>query len=83
MKQIAGRLGMSKESVCYIIGLLGYTKVCSRWVSLMLTPEKKQKRLEICEELLKRYREEGDQFLSNIVTGDESWIHHFDPEEKD
>jgi hypothetical protein len=45
----------------------------------MLTPEKKQKRVEICEELLKRYREEGDQFLLNIVTGDESRIHHFDP----
>ena len=26
--------------------------------------------------------EEGDQFLVNIVTGDESCIHHFDPEEK-
>jgi hypothetical protein len=25
--------------------------------------------------------EEGDQFLFNIVAGDESWIHHFDPEE--
>jgi len=48
----------------------------------MLTPEKKQKRVESCKELLKRYREEGDQFLLNIVTGDESWIHHFDPEEK-
>jgi hypothetical protein len=32
-------------------------------------------------ELLKRYREEGDQFLLNIVTGDGSWIQHFDPEE--
>ena len=77
-KQIAGRLGMSKERV----GLLGYTKVCSRWVPRMLTPEKKQKRVESCEELLKRYREEGDQFLLNIITGDETWIHHFDPEEK-
>ena len=48
----------------------------------MLTPEKKQKRAEISEDLLKRYREEGDQFLLNIVTEDESWIHHFDPEEK-
>ena len=26
--------------------------------------------------------EEGDQFLLNIVTVDESWFHHFDPEEK-
>ena len=31
---------------------------------------------------MKRYRKEGDQILLNIVTGDESWIHHFDPEEK-
>ena len=23
--------------------------------------------------------EEGDQILFNIATGDESWIHHFDP----
>jgi len=38
-KQIACRLGMSKERVSYIIGLLGYTKVCSRWVPRMLTPE--------------------------------------------
>jgi histone-lysine N-methyltransferase SETMAR len=73
---------MSKERVGYIIGLIGYTKVCSRWVPRMLTPEKKQKHVEICEKLLKRYREEGDKFLLNIVTGDESWIHHFDPEEK-
>ena len=34
-KQIAGRLGMSKERVGYIIGLLGYTIVCSRWVPRM------------------------------------------------
>jgi hypothetical protein len=48
-----------------------------------LTAEKKQKHVEICEELLKRYRKEGDQFLLNIVTGDESWIHHFDHEKTD
>ena len=41
-KQIAGRLGMSKERVGYIIGLLGYTKVCSRWVPRILTPEDKK-----------------------------------------
>ena len=27
-------------------------------------------------------RREVDQFLLNIVSGDDSWIHHFDPEEK-
>jgi len=54
---------MSKERVGYIIGLLGYTKVCSRWVPHMLTAEKKQKRVEICEELLKHYREEEINFF--------------------
>ena len=38
--------------------------------------------LKFVKKLLKRYREEEDQFLLNIVTGDESWIHYFDPEEK-
>ena len=79
---VAGRLGVYKERVGYIIGLLGYTKVCSRWVPRILAQEKKQKPVEICEEHLKRYRKERDQFLLNIVTGDESWIHHFDREEK-
>jgi hypothetical protein len=42
-KQTAGRLGMSKESVDYIIGLRGYTKVCSLWVPCMLMPVKETK----------------------------------------
>jgi len=73
---------MSKERLGYIISLLGYTKVCSRWVPRMLTQEKEQTTAEICEEHLKRYREKVDQLLLNIVTGNESWTHHFDPEEK-
>jgi transposase len=54
-KQIACRLVISKERVGYIIALLGYTKVCSRWVPHVLTPENKQKYVECCEELLKLY----------------------------
>ena len=52
--QIAGTLGMSKKRVGYIIGLLGYTKVCSLWVPRMLTPEKKQKLVESFEAILQR-----------------------------
>jgi histone-lysine N-methyltransferase SETMAR len=32
--------------------------------------------------LLARYEAEGDHFLSTIVTDDETWIHHFEPETK-
>jgi len=40
--------------VGYTTGLIGYTKVCSRWVPRMLTHEMKQNPVEICEEHLKR-----------------------------
>ena len=32
--------------------------------------------------MLRRYRDKGDDFLLSIVTGDESWFHHFNPERK-
>ena len=36
----------------------------------------------ITSEMLQRYQDEGDDFLLSIVTGDESWFHHFDLETK-
>jgi hypothetical protein len=33
----------------------------------------------ICSELLARYEAEGDDFLFTIVTGYETYIHHFEP----
>jgi len=47
-----------------------------------LTEDHKGQRKTITSELLQRYRHEGDDFLLCIVTGDESWFHHFDPEMK-
>lgn len=79
---IANQLGISKERVGFIIGQLQYRKICSRWVPRMLTEDHKRQRLEACEQMLARYRREGDDFLLSIVTGDESWVHHYDPEEK-
>jgi hypothetical protein len=35
----------------------------------MLTPEKKQKRVEICEELLKRCRKEAINFFGMLLLG--------------
>jgi hypothetical protein len=42
----------------------------------------KQQRKAICSKLLAHYKVEGDNFLSTIVTGDETWIHHCEPETK-
>lgn len=80
---IANRVGISQERVHHIIcNVLQYRRVCARWVPRMLTDEMKANRKQICEQLLTRYEAEGDAFLHRIVTGDESWAHHYDPEMK-
>ncbi|GFR78627.1 histone-lysine N-methyltransferase SETMAR [Elysia marginata] len=48
----------------------------------MLTDEMKMQRKTTCAELLKHYEEEGEEFIQRIVTGDEPWVHHYDPENK-
>jgi len=65
-----------------MIESLDYRKVCARWVPRLLTEDHKGQRKSITSELLQRYRHEGDDFLLHIVTGDESWFHHFEPETK-
>ena len=57
-RDIASIIGISQECVGHIIALLGYQKICARWVPRMLTSEMKAHRLE-------------------IVTGDETWVHHY------
>jgi histone-lysine N-methyltransferase SETMAR len=60
---------------------LGYQKNCACWVPRLLTEDDKLQRKNTLSQHLERYRTEGD-FLLNIVTGDESWFHHFQPETK-
>ena len=79
---IARTLGIGHNAVQEMIESLGYRKVCARWVPRLLTEDHKGQRKAITSELLQRYRHEGDDFLLRIVTGDESWFHHFEPEMK-
>ncbi|PNF14079.1 hypothetical protein B7P43_G02148 [Cryptotermes secundus] len=65
-----------------MLGKLDYRKVCSRWVPRMFTRDHKTHRTEVCQDLLHQFETEGDKFLDNIVTGDETWCHHYQPESK-
>jgi len=78
---IARTLGIGHNAV-QVIESLGYRKVCACWVLHLLTEDHKGKRKAITSELLQRYRHKGDDFLLRIVTGDESWFHHFESETK-
>ena len=61
---------------------LGFHKVCSRWVPYQLTPQHKSQRMGLSLQHLKCYQDEGDDTPFWIVTGDESWVHHYEPEMK-
>lgn len=82
VREIVEKIGTGHNAAQNIIRELGYSKVCARWIPRQLTDELKRSRREICAELLERYRMEGDQFMNSIVTGDESWAHHYEPETK-
>ena len=81
-RQLAAQLGIAIGSVSSIVHQLGYSKVCARWVPRSLTDDHKEQRKITCTELLARYEADGDDFLSCIVTGDETWVHHYEPETK-
>ena len=49
---------------------------------MLLTKEHKRKFLEICQCLLNRYNNEGENFLRRIVTGNETWVFHYELELK-
>ncbi|XP_035205247.1 histone-lysine N-methyltransferase SETMAR-like, partial [Stegodyphus dumicola] len=56
--------------------------ICARWVPRLLTEEHEGKGFERAFAFLQSYQTERNEFLDKIVTGDETWIHHFSPETK-
>jgi histone-lysine N-methyltransferase SETMAR len=48
----------------------------------MLSDEMKAERVRISRELLEHFEKEGEDFLKKIIIGDETWVHHYDPENK-
>ena len=61
---------------------LGYLKVSCRWVPKMLNPEHKQRRVELSQQCLCHYEKDCDEFLKKVVTCDETWVWHYEPESK-
>ena len=81
INELAEPLGISAGSAVKITDTLGYSKVRARLVPRQLTEAHKQSRLEACFELLE-YCHSDKTFLQRIVTGDETMVHHFEPESK-
>ena len=48
-------------------------------VAAHLTSDQIERRLEIATDLLSRFTEEGNNFLSRIVAIDETWVRSYEP----
>ncbi|GFO03741.1 mariner transposase [Plakobranchus ocellatus] len=74
-KESADEVGISKERVHRnVTTVLDYRKVSARWVPTQLTVEMKAQREDMCTRCRRR------TFLQRILTRDESWVHHHNPE---
>ena len=83
VEEIAQQLDISTGIAHHIIcEVLKFSKVSCRWVPKMLTPEHKQNCLDISRKLLDRFHKEGETFLQQIITCDETWAFHYKPETK-
>ena len=83
MDEIAAEFSMSRSSAYNIVhDYLGYRKVCSRWVPRQLSNDHKHARQTICQAHFYRHACEVDAFLHRTVTGDESWVYHYESESK-
>ena len=76
VKDIASCTGISEGSVQTILNKrLDLRKVCARWVPHLLTEAHKTQRLKCARELLKTYKGCNSLVISNLLTGDETWVH--------
>jgi len=82
VRAVAEEVSLDRESVRQILREeLNMRKVCAKMVPKLLSDEQKERRKELCLELLQRTENEPD--LSNsIITCDETWVFTYDPETK-
>ena len=83
MEEIANALHISHDSVSKTLhDCLGMHKLTARWVPKSLSNQQMATRASVYSALLKRFRSKEDDFLSRLVTVDETWVHYYEPENK-
>ena len=57
-------------------------KICACWVPHLLTDEQKQSLVRLALQIIEKYDKCDPRRLEELVTGDETWIYHFQPDSK-
>jgi hypothetical protein len=80
VREVAEEVDISK-TVCHEILTenLGMHQIAAKSVPRLLTDDQKQKRVDVSQELLDQANDD-DNFLKNIIRGDETWVYGYDVE---
>jgi len=82
-KSIAERLGISCEWVGSIIHEdLDMRKLSMKWVPKCLNADQKRQWCQSSEQLLEFFWHYPNDFLSQLLTVDETWLYHYNPKTK-
>ena len=80
---IARKVGISLSTVHLILKkYLKVRKISARWMPHLLTDEQKRQRVKVAKKLLQMFPKYDKKQFANVVTGDETWVHYFEPVRK-
>ena len=81
VEEIANALHISYGSISTVLhDRLGMRNLTAHWVPKSLSDEQMATRASVCSALLKRFRSKEDDFLSRLVTVEETWVYNYEPE---
>jgi len=82
-KSMSEQLGISHEQVGSIIHEdLDMRNLYAKWVPKCLNVDHKHQWCHSPEQLLEFFRHDPNDFQSQLVTMDKTWLYHYDPETK-
>ena len=83
VEEIENALHFSHGSVSTTLhDRLGMYKLTARWVPKSLSDQQMATRASVYSALLKWFRSKEDNFLSHLVTEDETWVNYYELENK-
>jgi hypothetical protein len=75
-------VGLSYGTVqCILADNLNVRHISAKFVPRLPSDDQKAHRISVCRELKQQTRDDPN-FISNIITGDETWVYAYDPETK-
>ena len=83
VRDIERKVGISLSTVHLILKKhMKVRKISARWVPHLLTDKQKRQRVKVAKKLLQMFPKYEKKQFANVVIGDETWVHYFEPVRK-